>query len=159
MPVTATITRPRHPLQGRSLRVLGQMRRHGIVELLLELPDGSKSMVPVAWTDAWQGGDEGQDTTPTLGSLADLLGVCELIADLRGQAAGMSLRKEDSRAACPTQFDTRPAPAHQHRAGRDSVANTDGRAAARPRGRSGDHAAGRCDRQGRRGEGKREENR
>ena len=28
------------------------MRRHGMVELLLELPDGSKSLVPAAWTDA-----------------------------------------------------------------------------------------------------------
>ena len=48
----------------------------------------------------------------TLGSLADLLHVCELIADLRGQAAGMSPCKEDSRAACPAQFDTRSAPDH-----------------------------------------------
>ena len=31
--------------------VLGGMRRHGAVELLLVLPDGSKSLVPVAWTD------------------------------------------------------------------------------------------------------------
>jgi hypothetical protein len=27
------------------------MRRHGAVELLLVLPDGSKSLVPAAWTD------------------------------------------------------------------------------------------------------------
>ena len=46
------ITRPRHPLQDRSLRVLGGMRRHGVMELLLELPDGSKSLIPAAWTDA-----------------------------------------------------------------------------------------------------------
>ena len=46
------ITRPRHPLQGKSLQVLGGMRRHGAVELLLVLPDGSKSLVPAAWTDA-----------------------------------------------------------------------------------------------------------
>ena len=33
----------RHPLQGKSLRVLGRMRRHGAVELLVVLPDGSKT--------------------------------------------------------------------------------------------------------------------
>ena len=46
------ITRPRHPLQDKLLQVLGGMRRHGVVELLLVLPDGSKSLVPAAWTDA-----------------------------------------------------------------------------------------------------------
>ena len=55
------ITRVRHPLQGRSLRVLGGMRRHGVVELLLVLPDGSKSLVPAAWTDAQpSSGDDGR---------------------------------------------------------------------------------------------------
>jgi hypothetical protein len=48
------ITRSRHPLQDRSLRVLGGMRRHGVMELLLVLPDGGKSLIPAAWTDAKQ---------------------------------------------------------------------------------------------------------
>ena len=42
--------RPRHPLAGRELRVLGGMRRHGRLELLLVLPDGSKRLIPAAWT-------------------------------------------------------------------------------------------------------------
>ena len=46
------ITRPRHPLQDKLLQVLGGMTRHGVMELLLVLPDGSKSLVPAAWTDA-----------------------------------------------------------------------------------------------------------
>ena len=53
----------------------------------------------------------------TLGSLTDLLQVCELVTGLsprepqeRGQAAGKSPCKEDSRAACPAQFDTRSGP-------------------------------------------------
>jgi len=41
-----TITRPRHPLEGKPLRVLGSLRRHGRLELLVVLPDGSKSLVP-----------------------------------------------------------------------------------------------------------------
>ena len=46
LPGTAVITRPRHPLAGLELRVLGGMRRHGRLELLLVLPDGSKRLIP-----------------------------------------------------------------------------------------------------------------
>ena len=45
------VTRARHPLAGHQLRVLGRMRRHGRLELLVVLPDGSKSLLPAAWTD------------------------------------------------------------------------------------------------------------
>ena len=86
-----------------------------MVELLLELPDGSKSLVPAAWTDAQPSSGDDAGPVATLGSLADLLHVCELIAELRGQAAGMSPCKEDSHAACPAQFDTRPGPGLEHR--------------------------------------------
>ena len=44
-----TLTRPRHPFEGRSLPVLGSMRRHGVWELLVVLPDGSKRLVPASW--------------------------------------------------------------------------------------------------------------
>ena len=137
------ITRSRHPLQDRSLRVLGGMRRHGLMELLLELPDGSKSLIPAAWTDAEQVAGEGDAGAATLGSLVDLLHVCELIADLREQAAGMSPCKEDSRAACPAQFDTRSAPGHDS----GSATGADGRATAGRRGHDRDHVAGQRDRQ------------
>ena len=147
-----TVTRPRHPLQDRSLRVLGGMRRHGFMELLLELPDGSKSLIPAAWTDAQPPIGDGAGEVATLGSLADLLHVCELIEDLRGQAAGMSPCKEDSRAACPALFDNRSAPDFN---GRPAAGAADGRATARRRGDGGDHVAGQRDRQGRRAEPKR----
>ena len=111
------ITRPRHPLQGKSLPVLGGMRRHGEPELLLVLPDGSKSLIRADWTDAAQPGADDVVGVATLGSLTDLLRACKLVADLlgrepegQGQAAGMSPCKEDSCAACPAEFDTRPAP-------------------------------------------------
>ena len=51
MTSVVVVTRRRHPLEGQSLRVLGGMRRHGRLELLLVLPDGSKSLIPAAWTD------------------------------------------------------------------------------------------------------------
>ena len=50
LPGTVVVTRPRHPLAGRELRVLGGMRRHGRLELLLVLPDGSKRLIPAEWT-------------------------------------------------------------------------------------------------------------
>jgi hypothetical protein len=31
---------------------LGRLRRHGQVDLLVVLPDGSNRMIPQAWTDA-----------------------------------------------------------------------------------------------------------
>jgi hypothetical protein len=43
---SVVITRRRHPLEGQSLRVLGRMRRHARLELLLVLPDGSKRALP-----------------------------------------------------------------------------------------------------------------
>jgi len=131
------------------------------MELLLVLPDGSKSLVPAAWTDAMPSGADGAGVMGTLGSVSDLLQVCELVTGLsprepheRGQAAGMSPCKEDSRAACPAQFDTRSAP---DRNGRPAAgaAGTNGRATARRRGHGGDHVAGQRDRQGRRAEPKR----
>ena len=135
---SVVITRPRHPLEGRSLRVLGRMRRHGQLELLLVLPDGSKRLIPRAWTDA--GEDTAGDVVATLGSLADLLGACALVGELagRGQAARKSPSKEDSCAACPAQFDTRPL---------STATGSAGRAAAARRGRDSDHAARPRDRQ------------
>jgi len=158
LPSAVRITRPRHPLQDKLLQVLGGMRRHGAVELLLVLPDGSKSLVPAAWTDAEASGADGEGEVATLGSLTDLLHACELVAGLsprepheRGQAAGMSPCKEDSRAACPAQIDTRSAPDLNGR----SAAGTDRRAIARRRGHDGDHVAGQRDRQSRRSQKKR----
>ena len=138
------ITRPRHPLEGQSLRLLGRMRRHGRLELLLVLPDGSKRLIPQAWTD--QAGDGAADEAATLGTVADLLAACALVGELAGrtglgQAACQSPSKEDSRAACPAQFDTRPAPEAGGNAGRAVAGDGD---------RCCDHASGRRDRQDRR---------
>jgi hypothetical protein len=63
------VTRSRHPLQGQALVVLGRRWCQGQVELLLVLPDGTKSLVPAAWTD-WE--PAVGDSVPAVGSLADL---------------------------------------------------------------------------------------
>jgi hypothetical protein len=152
MTSVVVVTRRRHPLEGQSLRELGRMRRHGRLELLLVLPDGSKSLIPAAWTDLGRAADstdtDADAVVATLGSLADLLAACVVVADLaerrqraQGQAAGKSPCKEDAHAACPAQFDTR------------SASEATGAAGGPPAGGGGsgrDHAAGRRDRQDRR---------
>ena len=150
LPGTAVITRPRHPLAGRELRVLGGMRRHGRLELLLVLPDGSKRLIPAEWTSQHGGGGAGQDgggNAGTLGSVADLLAASVLVSafsardrDGREQAARKPPAKEDNRAAYPAQSA----------AGSGSGA-TPGPARPAPRtaGHSGGHGAGRPDRQSR----------
>ena len=115
-PGTVTLIRPRHPFEGRPLPVLGSMRRHGVRELLVVLPDGSKRLIPAAWTDLEPllGGD-GSDEPATLGAVADLLGLSVLVsrlaacgADSREQAARKSPCKEDDRAACSAQSAAGP---------------------------------------------------
>jgi hypothetical protein len=142
---SVVITRQRHPLEGLALRVLGQMRRHGRLELLLVLPDGSKSLIPAVWTDlrgADADGETGQDVAATLGSLADLLAACAVVAALsgrepQGQAARQSPSKEDSRAACAAESAAGPGSGATPRSSRP---------ASPAAGRSGDHAAGTADR-------------
>ena len=45
------VCREHHPLLGKSLSVYGWTHRHGRLELILVLPDGSKALVPANWTD------------------------------------------------------------------------------------------------------------
>jgi hypothetical protein len=66
-----TIVRKRHPFCGRTLQVFGWMRRQGRLDLILVLPDGSRSLIPAAWTDL--GADETAGlSSEVLGSLGDL---------------------------------------------------------------------------------------
>jgi hypothetical protein len=104
LPATAVITQARHPLEGRELRVLGWMRRLGRLELMLELPDGSKRLIPAEWTSQHHSPGPGPGT---LGTVADLLGLSVLVSALsarcREQAARNPPAREDNRAACPAQ--------------------------------------------------------
>ena len=90
LPGTVVITRPRHPLEGRTLRVLGGMRRHGRLELLVVLPDGSKRLIPAAWTEpgATTAARTAGDGPGTLGTVADLLGLSVLVSALSARSAG-----------------------------------------------------------------------
>ena len=145
---TVRLTRPRHPFEGQPLPVLGRMRRHGEVELLVVLPDGSKRLVPAAWTDLERppGIPDAGGGPATLGSVPDLLGLSVLVsglsarsADDREQAARKSPCKEDDRAACSAQSAAGPG------SGTTPAIDT---AAPRTPARGRGHAAGRPDRQG-----------
>jgi hypothetical protein len=124
------------------------MCRHGRVELLLVLPDGTKSLIPAAWTDQSQDAG-GAAEAATVGSLADLLAMHELICGLARtaamvdgrQAARQSSCEEDNRAACAVESDAG--------AGAGATAEPDRRTSAGARSRGG-CGAGRVDRQGRR---------
>jgi hypothetical protein len=144
-----TVTRPRHPLAGQTLRVLGRVRRRGTDEVLLELPDGSKSLLPVAWTDLADGDDVSGETgvTATVGTVGDLLATVALVAALltrtsgdEEQAARLSPCEEDNRAAHPTQSAVRPGATATTPAVGDAARTAGGRR---------DRAAGRPDRQDR----------
>lgn len=129
------VTRPRHPLAGRRLQVVGAMRRLGRDELLVVLPDGSKTLIPAAWTDratTTANQDQALDQgAAILARPAELLAARELVARLRaradaggGQAARKSPCKEDDRAACAAEFDARTDPGAT--TGGDRVAAGDG---------------------------------
>jgi hypothetical protein len=60
------------------------MRRHGTLDLLLVLPDGSKSLIPAAWTDLEPRDEEGE-RLETLGSLRDLLHARTIVDALLGR--------------------------------------------------------------------------
>ncbi len=114
----ATVTRPRHPLQGQPLAVLGRMRRHGQDELLLVLPTGPSrwSLRPgLTWAKA-RARPAGA-AVATLGALADLLAAASLAAGLSTKAPGTPEQaarrppaKEDDRATCPAQSAGRTRP-------------------------------------------------
>ena len=63
--------RARHPLEGRSLELVGWMRRRRRLELIVVLADGGRLLVPAAWTDLEC--TAGPPEAGALASLRDLL--------------------------------------------------------------------------------------
>ena len=80
------VTRDRHPLQGCELRVLGRMHRHGALELLVVLPDGSKTLLPAVFTDAVAAA--GPVVVATVGSIEDLEHLAVVVVSLTAPAVG-----------------------------------------------------------------------
>ncbi|MCA1681980.1 MAG: Y4bD/Y4pK family protein [Actinobacteria bacterium] len=151
-----TVTRARHPLEGRRLLVIGAMRRLGRDELLVVLPDGSKTLMAAAWTDRdTTTANEGQaldQPTAILAPPAQLLHACELVGGLRaradagrGQAARKPPCEEEDRAACAAEFDARTDPGATTGSDRVAARGGGGRgdqdfsSTDRPRRRDDDH--------------------
>ena len=78
-----TITRKWHAHEGRTLRGVVRQKRPGILELRVELPDGSRLHVPAAWTDM-------AGVAPTSTDVAVSTGIGRLIyyRAVRRQGAG-----------------------------------------------------------------------
>jgi len=64
------------------LPLFGWMRRHGRLELVLELPDGGRSLVPASWTDLEPRAEGESDRAATLGGLDELKRVRLLVDSL-----------------------------------------------------------------------------
>ena len=86
-----TVTRDRHPLQGCELRVLDRMHRHGAVELLVVLPDGSKTLLPAVFTDAVAAADV---VAETVGSIEDLEHLAVVVESLLLPAVGAGVAED-----------------------------------------------------------------
>jgi len=82
------IVRARHAWEGVSLALVGWMRRRGRLELFVVLPDGSRLLVPAAWTDL----EAAVDPPPagSLGSLDDLLATRRVVDRLMRAEASES---------------------------------------------------------------------
>ena len=82
LPPRVRIVREKHPLEGRTLDVLGHMYRRSGLQLILCLPEGGTASVPATWTDLEGAAAEGLNKQPrcrSLGSAADLLRACTVV--------------------------------------------------------------------------------
>jgi len=85
-----TIIRERHAFEGQTLAVISSIKRRGVLLVLVILPNGSRSLIPAAWTD-WsvphtRGASSGADDiipARALGKLGDLLALCKIIDALQ----------------------------------------------------------------------------
>jgi hypothetical protein len=67
------VTRRHHALQGKLLEVFAKLRHKGKPHFLLVLPDGSRSYIPVAWTDFVSSTENPDPNHPMVASAGDLL--------------------------------------------------------------------------------------
>jgi len=117
-PATVRIVRARHPLVGSSLELIGWMRRRRRLELIVVLDDGSRLLMPAAWTDLE--GPAGPPGTGTLGSVADLLAMRRVLDGVLPAAL-----LAESAVGCDVVLAGRDDPAREQKDG--AVASGSGR--------------------------------
>jgi len=100
------ITRPQHPFEGKSLAVFGSRRQQGRLHLILELPDGSRSLIPAEWTDL-HGCRASRADNGTLASIEDLLRSRGVVDALQRRLArdGGEMANLNPESACANQAE------------------------------------------------------
>jgi hypothetical protein len=73
LPAQVRVTRPHHALEGKVLEVFAKLRHQGRPHFMLVLPDGSRSYIPVAWTDFVATAPSSGASCSTVASASDLL--------------------------------------------------------------------------------------
>src|SRR4051794_28108308 len=129
------------------------MRRHGELELLVVLPDGSKTLMPAGWTDA-SAAREVEPGPGTLGALGDLLHAVAVVAALlpsagpgRVEADGESSQEApNARTAAPPDAGDRSARVGAARGGGAGAGGA--RGVGRGGSRGGGRRVGAADREG-----------
>ena len=79
LPARVRITRPHHALEGKVLEVFAKLRHKGRPHFMLVLPDGSRSYIPVAWTDVVATPQSPAMPNSTVASASDLLRLRERV--------------------------------------------------------------------------------
>ena len=146
LPEHVTITRPQHPLEGKTLAVFGQRRYQDKLHLILILPKGGRALIPMEWTDikGLSQNPPTQDKLHThLGSIRDLLHARAVVDALLSRRSsetssdGKSVDKENAHLATHAKLSRPPY-------SRNSNVGDAGGATTNPRHRS----LGTTDRQG-----------
>ena len=145
LPEHVTITRPHHPFEGKTLPVFGLGRYRGKLHLTLILPNGSRSLIPVEWTDlnaAQQSLLVPLNTNLHFGSLSDLLhavAVVDALLHRRALSHGSDAKliDEENHSATPSKLSR-----HSHSRNPDM-----GNAGQRTQN-TGDRSSGTADRPG-----------
>src|SRR5215831_8426818 len=134
VPKSVVITRKRHPFEGRSLAVIHSIRRRGVRLVLVLLPNGTRSLVPTAWTD-WNPESaelcgSTSNISHNLGSLDDLLRLRVLINALLSRPSESAPHEGSSHAIAPriSRADASVKPDNSSRANRRGGANGRARA-------------------------------
>jgi hypothetical protein len=119
-PKQISILRQRHPFEGQSLDVLAWVHRRGILHANAILPDGTRAMIPAAWTDyvslpttTAERTAPSAPVTATLAAVADLLHAHTVVAPLLARIQSASTARAKQPEVEPNAASTKAAGANK----------------------------------------------